>query len=62
MTSIALNAIRYNKEIRAYYKRKIAEGKNKYIVINSIRNKIVARIFAVVKRKTPYVELMSYAG
>jgi len=62
LTSIALNAIRYNKEIRAYYKRKIAEGKNKYIVINSIRNKIVARIFAVVKRKTPYVELMSYAG
>jgi len=47
----------HDKELRAYFNRRIEEGKNKFSVQNAIRNKFVHRIFAVVKRGTPYVEL-----
>ena len=30
--------------------------------INIIRNKIVSRVFAVVKRQTPYVNTMKFAA
>jgi transposase len=52
----ALSAIRYNLECSKYYERKIMEGKNKMSVINAVRNKLILRIAAVVKRGTPYVE------
>lgn len=58
--SAALNAIRFDKEIKAYYERKIAEGKNKHCVINAVKNKLVSRVFSVVKRGTPYVNLGNY--
>lgn len=50
----ALSAITSKGEIQEYYRRKVAEGKNKMSVINAIRNKIIHRIFAVIKRLTPY--------
>jgi transposase len=50
----ALSALRVEGELRVYYLRKIAEGKNKMSVINALRNKIVQRIFACVKNKTLY--------
>lgn len=50
----AMSTIRMKGELQEYYKRKIAEGKNKMSVINAIRNKILYRIFAVVKRGSPY--------
>lgn len=53
----AMAAIRSDKEIKAYYIRKVEEGKNKMSVLNAIRNKLVHRIMAVLKRKTPYVAL-----
>lgn len=56
LTSCALSAINHNKELAAYYQRKMAEGKNKYTVINNVRNKVLQRIVAVVKHKTPYSE------
>ena len=37
-------------EIKAYYERKIAEGKNKISVINAIRCKVVSKAFAVIKK------------
>lgn len=49
-----------DKELKAYYERRIKEGKCKYKVQNAIRNKLVHRIFAVVKRGTPYLELSQY--
>jgi len=55
------SAVRHDKELRAYYQRKIAEGKNKYKVLNALKNKLIARVFATVKRGTPYVELFNYA-
>ena len=56
----ASSAMLYDKELRAYYERRIADGKNKYSVQNAVRNKFVHRIFAVVKRGTPYVELAQH--
>lgn len=51
----ANSACRYDPEIRAYYKRKLEEGKNHKLIINAISCKLVNRVFAVVKRQTPYV-------
>jgi transposase len=53
----AMAAIQFDKEIKAYYKRKVEEGKNKMSVLNAIRNKLVHRIMAVLQRKTPYLAL-----
>ena len=35
-------------DLKNYYDRKVEEGKNKMSVINALRNKIVARVFACV--------------
>jgi transposase len=51
----ALTAIKYYPEFRQYFDRKKAEGKNGMSILNAIRNKIVLRVVAVVKNKTPYV-------
>jgi len=40
-----------------YYERKIAEGKPEGIVFNNIKNKLIHRVFAVIKRQTPFVPL-----
>jgi len=50
-------ATQHDQQLKNYYQRKIEEGKNKFAVQNAIRNKFIHRIFAVVKRGTPYVEL-----
>jgi len=57
----AKSAIQYNPEIKMYYKKRIEQGKNKKSTINVVRNKLLSRIFAVVNRKTPYVNTMKYA-
>ena len=44
----ALVCIQHCQQTRAYYDRKVGEGKNKMLIINNIRNKIVLRIFACV--------------
>ena len=45
----ALVAMRYDEELKQYYEKKCEEGKPKLAIINAIRNKIILRIFAVVK-------------
>jgi len=52
----AVSSIRYVPDLRAYYERKVGEGKSKMTVINAVRNKILHRVLAVVKRGTPYIE------
>jgi len=51
----AMAAIRTKSDLKAYYIRKVAEGKNKMSVLNAVRNKIVHRIWAVLQRQTPFV-------
>ncbi len=58
----AKSALQFNPEMKAYYERRVAEGKNKRSTINIIRNKLIARMFAVAKRKTAYVDFMKYAA
>ncbi|HYK46954.1 MAG TPA: IS110 family transposase [Parafilimonas sp.] len=52
----AKSAIQYDKELKDYYLRRTESGKSKMSTINIVRNKILYRMFAVVKRQTPYVE------
>ena len=58
----AKSSIQFNPEMKRYYDRRVEKGKNKMSTINIIRNKLLARIFAVVERKTPYVNFMKYAA
>jgi transposase len=51
---VALTAIQCDKQLSGYYHRKVDEGKNKMLVINAVRNKILHRLCAVIKRGTPY--------
>lgn len=53
----SLSAIQHNPDLKAYYHRKVNEGKSKMSVINAVRNKLLSRIIAVVNRQTPYVVL-----
>lgn len=52
----ARSAMQYDEELKNYYQNRLAIGKSKRSTINVIRNKIIARMFAVIKRQTPYVE------
>ncbi len=58
----AKNAILHNCEMKQYYDKRIEQGKSKMSTINVVRNKLLARIFAVIKRQTPYVDLLKYAA
>lgn len=50
----AMSAIRLDNKFREYYRRKVAEGKNKMSVLNAVRNKIVHTIFALIKNQATY--------
>lgn len=51
---VAMSTLTKDKELSHYYQRKVSEGKNRMLVINAIRNKILHRLCAVIKRGTPY--------
>lgn len=52
----AMAACKSDPEIKAYFARKVSEGKNKMSVLNAIRNKLVHRVMAVITRRTPYIK------
>jgi transposase len=56
LTQSAKTAIQHDKELKQYYERRTQMGKSKRSTINVVRNKLIHRMFAVIKRKTPYVE------
>ena len=58
----AISAIQHNPEMKVYYQKRVLEGKSKMSTINIIRNKLIARVFAVVKRQTPYVDTFKFAA
>ncbi len=55
-------AIQHNEELKQYYKRRVAEGKSKMGTLNIIRNKLVDRMFAVIKRQEPYQKIITIAA
>jgi transposase len=54
LTQAAICAIRYDPDMRQYYQRKLAQGKDKWLITNNVRNKMIHRIFAVVRNKQLY--------
>lgn len=50
----AMGASRSDTELGVYYRRKLAQGKNPMSALNALRNKIVHRVCAVIKRGSPY--------
>lgn len=57
----AMSTIRYSGELKTYWLRKLQEGKHKMVVLNAIRNKLIQRVFAVVKRGTKYQKIHANA-
>jgi transposase len=62
LTMCALNTLKKENEFKLYYDRRIAQGKSAMSTINIIRNKIVSRIFAAVRRGTPYTPQLKTAA
>jgi len=62
LSNCAVSAIRNDPEMKIYYQRKIKNGVHKMNTINAVRNKLLARVFAVVRRGTPYVTIFKYAA
>ena len=58
----AMNAKKYDKELKEYYQRKVEEGKPKMLVLNNISCKLLGRVFAVINRETPYVNMHKFAA
>lgn len=52
----SLTAVKLDTELKHYYERKVAEGKNKMSVLNAVKNKLLARIVAVVNKQQEYVK------
>ena len=52
----ALSAIKNDNELHLYFERKVMEGKNKMSVINAVRNKLVHRVYAVLRDERMFVE------
>lgn len=50
----AMSAIQCSDELKAFYQRKIAAGKNKMSVINAVRNKLISRVFACIANRRRY--------
>ena len=56
----AVSVIRNEGILRDYYQRRVAEGKNKMLVLNAVRNKLVNRVFAVVRDDVMYEKNYQY--
>ena len=52
----AVSSVRHSPEMKKYFARKVGEGKNKMLVLNAIRNKLVGRVFSCVKNQRMYQE------
>lgn len=54
----ALVSVREPGELRDYYERKRAEGKKPILVVNAVRNKLVHRVCAVIRKGQAYKPLL----
>ena len=58
----AMTTLKYDPQLKEYYTKKKDEGKNSMLVLNNIRCKLISRVFAVVNRKTPYINTYKFAS
>ena len=58
---MAAVAIAHKKtgDLKTYFERKVAEGKNKMTALNAVRAKLVARMFAVIRNNRVYQPILS---
>ncbi|MCA1807610.1 MAG: IS110 family transposase [Actinobacteria bacterium] len=56
----ALGAVSRKGELQDFYQRKVGQGKNKMLVLNAVRNKLVHRVFAVVRDGVIYQKNYQY--
>lgn len=59
MMNAANTAAVHDPQLKAYFQRKFSEGKVKYAILNAVACKLIYRVFATVKRETPYVILQN---
>ncbi len=57
----AMGAVRTPGQLQDYYQRKVKEGKNKMLVLNAVRNKLVHRVFALVRTNQKYDKNYTYS-
>jgi len=63
LNQAALSIIKNNdSELKNYYIRKVKEGKDEKIVLNAIRVKLVARMFAVINNNQRYQHILRKEG
>ncbi len=60
LTEGARSAIIHDVQLRDYYARKRAQGKSHGCVMNAIKFKLICRMFAVIKRHSPYANTEGY--
>ena len=60
LTEGARSAIIHDAQLRAYYQRKRNEGKTHGCVMNAVKFKLICRMFAVIKRRTPFVNTEAF--
>ena len=54
LTTAACAALKTKSELRLYYDRKHKQGKPHLVIINALRNKLIHRLFAVVRNQVMY--------
>ena len=54
LTQAARNSVMYDPLLKEYYQKKRSEGKTDALAINNVRNKLIHRIFAVVRSGQNY--------
>lgn len=47
----SLMAVKLDAQLRAYYQRKVMEGKSKMSVLNAVKAKLIHRVLSVSRRK-----------
>ena len=53
----ANSAVLCDQELKAYYQHKAKQNKHHLSIINAVASKIVGRIFAVINRQSPFVNI-----
>jgi transposase len=53
----SITAVKHDIELRRYYERKVAEGKNKMSVLNAVKSKLLARVVSCVNNQKMYIKM-----
>jgi transposase len=62
LTQAAKAAIQFDKELNLYYNKKKQQGKQHGTIMNAVKFKLIERMFAVIKRGTPFVRMETFSN